>query len=133
MSGTTVNQEMRDLLIRLDEKVSNGFDNINAKLDEMNRRADGHEERIRKLEDTTSHRTGYVSRFELVEAKVASHEGRFAQLDGAGKGFGFLGKFGTAALGAGAAVLAMMGLQIGMVPKAEVKTKSVVEHVQTVP
>lgn len=133
MVSATVNQEMRDLLIRLDEKVSNGFENINAKLDDGDRRADGHEERIRKLEDVTSHRTGYVSRFEVVEAKVASHEGRFAQLDGAGKGVGVLGKLGTALLGAGIGILGMMGLQIGMVPKEQVKTKSTVEHVQTVP
>lgn len=128
MVSATVNQEMRDLLIRLDEKV----DNINAKLDEMNRRADGHEERIRKLEDVANHRTGYWTRFDSLEAKVASHEGRFAQLDGAGKGVGVLGKLGTALLGAGIGILGMMGLQIGMVPKEQVKTKSTVEHVQTV-
>lgn len=42
---------MRDLLIRLDQRVGDGFQNINAKLDDMNRRADGHETRIRSLED----------------------------------------------------------------------------------
>lgn len=43
--------DMRDLLIRLDQRVDDGFRNINTKLDEMNRRADGHEVRIRSLED----------------------------------------------------------------------------------
>jgi hypothetical protein len=121
MSGTAANQEMRDLLIRLDEKVSNGFENINSKLDEMNRRADGHEDRIRKLEETSTHRSTYVGRFEAVEAKVSNHEGRFAQLDGAGKGVGLLGKVGTALLGAAIGVIGMLGLQIGVESKHPVK------------
>ncbi|MBA4228688.1 MAG: hypothetical protein C0456_18955 [Hyphomonas sp.] len=118
MSNVGVNQEMRDLLIRLDQKVSDGFENINHKLDEMNRRADGHEDRIRRLEDTTNNRSQFIPRFEVVEAKVAIHEGRFNQLDGAGKGAGLFGRVATAALGALAAVLAMLGLQVSTTHKA---------------
>ena len=43
-------REMRDLLIRIDEKVKNGFDNINSKLDAMDRRADGLDTRLRAVE-----------------------------------------------------------------------------------
>lgn len=50
MTTPKADQEMRDLLIRLDQRVGDGFHNINAKLDEMNRRADGHETRIQSLE-----------------------------------------------------------------------------------
>jgi len=40
---------MRDLLIRLDEKVANGFASIMSRLDHMDRRADGHEKEISDL------------------------------------------------------------------------------------
>lgn len=129
MSNVGINQEMRDLLVRLDQKVSDGFENMNSKLDEMNRRADGHEDRIRRLEDITNNRNQYIPRFEAVEARVAIHEGRFNQLDGAGKGAGLFGKVATAALGALAAVLAMLGLQVTTAPKgSQVHNTTVVEQ-----
>ncbi|WP_379921746.1 hypothetical protein [Erythrobacter sp. R86502] len=119
---------MRDLIIRLDQKVSDGFDNINSKQDLAALRADGHEDRIRRLEDTTNNRNQYIPRFEAVEAKVAVHEGRFNQLDGAGKGANLFGKVATAALGALAAVLAMLGLQVSTTPKNQVHNTTVVEQ-----
>jgi tetrahydromethanopterin S-methyltransferase subunit G len=44
------NNEMRDLLIRLDQRVTDGFQQLNSKLDTIERRADGHENRILALE-----------------------------------------------------------------------------------
>lgn len=58
MTTAKQDQEMRDLLIRLDQRVGDGFQNINTKLDDMNRRADGHETRIRTLEDWRSEFSG---------------------------------------------------------------------------
>lgn len=41
--------DMRDLLIRLDEKCQNGFASIMSRLDAMDRRADNHEDEIQTL------------------------------------------------------------------------------------
>lgn len=46
--------EIRDLVIRLDQKVSDGFHQINSKLDAMERRADGHDQRLGTLEHRTT-------------------------------------------------------------------------------
>ena len=42
--------EMRDLLIRLDQRVADGFDNVNKKLEAMDRRADSIDQRVTALE-----------------------------------------------------------------------------------
>ena len=126
-------QDMRDLLIRLDQRVGDGFQNINARFDEANRRSDAHESRISKLEETSIIRQGYVGRFEAVESTVRNHEGRFQQLEGAGKGAGIIGKAASGLIGAGVAALAMIGWQVGLQPKEQVKAKTTVEHTTTVP
>ena len=46
----TIPTDMRDLLIRLDQQVRDGFLAVNAKLDRMEHRADGQEQRIQKIE-----------------------------------------------------------------------------------
>ncbi|MCC4259013.1 hypothetical protein LL268_21460 [Sphingobium lactosutens] len=78
---------MRDLLIRLDQRVDDGFKNINAKLDEMTRRADGHENRIRNLETWQSTVVGNA------------------------QGIGLGWKIGSALLGGVTGVLALLGFQ----------------------
>lgn len=118
MTTAKVDQDMRDLLIRLDQKVGDGFKNINEKLDNMERRADAHETRIRQLENDSQTRLGYVSRFEAVETKVQLHEGRFQQLEGAGKGFGFGWKALTAGVG-------FAGILIGLVGSLGLKLMSI--------
>jgi hypothetical protein len=45
-----VDQEMRDLLIRLDQRVGDGFAHLTAKLDAMELKHEGHEQRLRSLE-----------------------------------------------------------------------------------
>lgn len=134
MAGTnpSIPQDMRDLLIRLDQRVSDGFQNVNDKLDAINRRTDDIDGRVRKLEESNTSRQALVGRFETMEKTVTNHEGRFQQLEGAGKGAGVISKTGTAMLGAGAAALALMGWQIGLHPK-EVKAKTTVEHTTAVP
>jgi hypothetical protein len=103
-------QEMRDILIRLDQRVDDGFRNINSKLDEMNRRADGHEIRIRSLEDWRT------------EAK------------GERKGITFGWKMGSGLLGALAGILGYMGLQVAVTPKkADAKPETAIERSVTLP
>lgn len=92
---------MRDLLIRLDQRVDDGFKNINDKLDAMNRRADGHEQRIRNLEEWRS------------------------EVQGGAKGIGLGWKAGSAIIGAIAGVLALLGIQ-----SAE-PSKPVLKHTET--
>lgn len=135
MAGTnpSIPQDMRDLLIRLDQRVSDGFQNVNDKLDAINRRTDDIDGRVRKLEESNTSRQALVGRFETMEKTVSSHEGRFQQLEGAGKGAGIIGKVGTAAMGAGVAALAMMGWQIGLHPKEQVKARTTVETTTTLP
>lgn len=135
MAGTTpaIPQDMRDLLIRLDQRVGDGFQNINARFDEANRRSDAHEGRISKLEETSITRQGYVGRFEAVESTVRGHEGRFQQLEGATKGAGITSKVMVALAGFAIGLLGHIGYQVGLVPKEQIKTKSTVEHVTTIP
>ncbi|KKI22556.1 hypothetical protein [Sphingomonas sp. Ag1] len=126
-------QDMRDLLIRLDQRVGDGFQNINARFDEANRRSDAHESRIGKLEEASITRQAYVGRFEAVEKPVNGHKNRFQQLEGATKGGGIVHKLWTAALGAGAMLLAVMGWQISVEPKAQAKVSTTVEQTTTLP
>ena len=88
-----VDQEMRDLLIRLDQRVDDGFRNINSKLDEMNRRADGHETRIRSLEDWRT------------------------EFRGGTKSVLGIGKVGQWAISALIGIAAALGFQFAVVPK----------------
>lgn len=89
----TKDQEMRDLLVRLDESVKLGFQHINAKLDEMNRRADGHETRIRSLEDWRT------------------------EVKGGTKGILSMGKIGWSVIGAVIGIVGALGFQFAIVAK----------------
>lgn len=102
-----VDQEMRDLLIRLDQRVDDGFRNINQKLDDMNRRADGHETRIRTLEDWRS------------------------EMQGGAKGIGLGWKVFSAIAGA----LSVLGLQAVILPKKPptLKSETTIERSITIP
>lgn len=85
--------EMRDLLVRLDESVKVGFKHINDKLDEITRRADGHETRIRSLEDWRT------------------------EIKGGWSGMGLLGKIGKPLLMVVLGAIGALGLQVALVPK----------------
>ncbi len=92
---------MRDLLIRLDQRVDDGFKSMNEKLDAMNRRADSLENRVRDLEVWRS------------------------EVQGGAKGIGLSYKIVTAATGALIGVLALLGIQLAAthnkpIAKAEV-------------
>lgn len=54
MSSPIDDREMRDLLIRLDQKVTDGF----AKFDALQARADNHEQRINALENVFAQMRG---------------------------------------------------------------------------
>lgn len=86
-------REMRDLIVRLDESVKLGFQHINAKLDEMTRRADGHETRIRALENWHT------------------------EVRGGAKSLMSMGKIGYSIIGALAGIVAALGFQFAVVPK----------------
>lgn len=126
-------QDMRDLLIRLDQRVSDGFQNVNDKLDAINRRTDDIDGRVRKLEESNTTRQALVGRFETMEKTVNGHESRFQQLEGATKGGSIVHKFWTASLGAGLMLIGVMGYQMSLQPKAQAKVSTVVEHTTTVP
>jgi hypothetical protein len=81
-------QDMRDLLIRLDQRVDDGFKSMNEKLDAMNRRADSLEHRVRDLEVWRS------------------------EVQGGAKGIGLGYKVLTAATGALIGALALLGIQL---------------------
>ncbi|MCC4257018.1 MULTISPECIES: hypothetical protein [Sphingobium] len=110
MTTTKQDQEMRDLLIRLDQRVDDGFRSINSKLDDMNRRADGHELRIRSLEDWRT------------------------EVRGGAKGITLGWKVGSALVGALAGILGYMGVQLAVVKKAPVvKSETTIERSITLP
>jgi hypothetical protein len=89
-----IDQETRDLIIRLDESVKSGFAHLNEKFDKIERKTDGHETRIRSLEDwRTGFRGGVV-------------------------GVGLAGKAVSGLVGAAIVVVGYMGFQIAVTPKA---------------
>ena len=85
-------KEMRDLLIRLDQRVDDGFRNLFAKIDEMNRRQDGHETRIRSLEDWRT------------------------EVNGGVRGISVSWKIGSALIGAVLGIIGVIGFQLAVVP-----------------
>ncbi len=86
--------EMRDLLIRLDQRVDDGFRNLLDRHDATDRRQDGHETRIRALE----------------EWRIA--------IKGGVQGAGISWKIGSALVGALIGALSVIGFQLAVVPKA---------------
>jgi hypothetical protein len=127
-------QEMRDLLIRLDQKVGDGFQNIDKKLDNMERRADNHENRIRSLENDNQSRLGYVSRFEAVEGQVKQHEGRFQQLEGARTGMTLSWKIAVAAGAIAMFLVGVLGAQVVFTkPKPPVATTQTTTSIPVIP
>lgn len=101
---------MRDLLVRLDQRVDDGFKNMNAKLDALTNRADGHEQRIRDL------------------------EGWRKEVQGGAKGLGLGYKVATAAFGALMGALALLGIQTATShPKPISKSEVTIERSVEVP
>ncbi|WP_334185072.1 hypothetical protein [Novosphingobium sp.] len=65
---------MRDLLIRLDQKVGDGFAQIHAKLDAMERRADGHDKRLTALEQETIQQGAKLADYADVKERLSTIE-----------------------------------------------------------
>jgi len=105
----SIPQDMRDLLIRLDQRVDDGFKNMNDKLDAMNRRADGLETRVRDLEVWRS------------------------EVQGGAKGIGLGWKVGSAFLGAVGGILAMIGVQSATTPEKPAKQTETIERSNQLP
>ena len=58
---TSIPLEMRDLLVRLDQRVTDGFDRINHRLDAFDRRAENLDARINALETAEVKRAGELA------------------------------------------------------------------------
>lgn len=74
-------QDMRDLLIRLDEKVANGFASLNAKFDALERRQDGHESRIHNIEIELADRERLKQQFFDTVDKVDEHADHLLRIE----------------------------------------------------
>lgn len=61
MSEPMIPQDMRDLLIRLDQRVNDGFAAMNRRLDSYDRRADKIDDRVSALEDAEIKRAGELA------------------------------------------------------------------------
>lgn len=106
----SIPQDMRDLLIRLDQRVDDGFKNMNDKLDAINRRADGIDGRVRTLEDWRS------------------------EVQGGAKGIGLGWKVSTALIGAVLGILGYLGVHTAMMPaKQVVQDETTIERKVTIP
>lgn len=127
--------EMRDILIALRQQVQDGFNHLNAKLDAMERKHEGHEDRIRRLESESQYRGTYVPRFETVEKTVQKHEAHFQQLEGAGRGASLVANLGKVLVGAVISALGIMGFQLADAPpKApSLKSQTTIERTVTLP
>ncbi len=108
MTGS-VSPDMRDLLIRLDQRVSDGFQNITAKLDRIETRADGHEQRIQSLEQMRAQRDvdkdSYTTWRREVDVAIDNHQ---TALDTANGGF----QMGKLVWPAVAALVGFVGSQV---------------------
>jgi hypothetical protein len=104
----SIPQDMRDLLIRLDQRVDDGFKSMNDKLDAMNRRADGLETRVRDLEVWRS------------------------EVQGGAKGIGLGWKVGSVIVGVVIGFLGMLGLQLAVAPSKPIakQTETIERSIQ---
>ncbi|KQM20192.1 hypothetical protein ASE73_07675 [Sphingomonas sp. Leaf24] len=102
-------QDMRDLLIRLDQRVDDGFKSMNDKLDAQSRRADSLESRVRDLEVWRS------------------------EMQGSAKGLSTGYKVLTAAAGALFGVLGMLGVQNVLPHKPVAKVETTIERSVHIP
>ncbi|MBT0668409.1 hypothetical protein HT136_08505 [Novosphingobium profundi] len=109
--------EMRDILIALRQQVQDGFANINTKLDNMERKHEGHELRLRSLENEAQTRLTYIDRFQKVETTVQEHEGRFKELQGAGRGATLVTNIGRVVIGIVIGAVGIFGFQLSLAPK----------------
>lgn len=91
--------ESRDLLIRLDQKVSDGFDLMNKRFDTYDRRAEALERRVTSLEATLADRPLYISQHNTLLAKVGTLETVHNRVDGMATALKFVfgGGFAVAA------------------------------------
>lgn len=101
---TAIPQDMRDLLIRLDQRVDDGFKSMNEKLDAMNRRADSLENRVRDLEVWRS------------------------EIQGGAKGISFGWKVGSALAGALGGIAVLLGIQTALPTKPLAKSELTIER-----
>ena len=105
----SIPQDMRDLLIRLDQRVDDGFKNMNDKLDAMNRRADGIDSRVRDLEVWRS------------------------EVQGGAKGISLGWKVGSAIIGAISGVALILGIQMAVPTKQVAKTEMTIDKTVSIP
>ncbi|RDE06802.1 hypothetical protein [Sphingomonas aracearum] len=66
----SVPQDWRDLLIRLDQRVSDGFDTMNKRFDAYDRRADALERRVGEIESTLADRPLYIGQHNALITRV---------------------------------------------------------------
>ncbi|WP_203311569.1 hypothetical protein [Sphingomonas beigongshangi] len=99
-------QDMRDLLVRLDQRVADGFTDMRAKLDLMDKRADSLEQRVVTLERDTANRPFLITQHNQMLNDVSTlKDWRLktdAQIDGATKMAGWI-------KGAGVGLIAILG------------------------
>ena len=76
-----VPQDWRDLLIRLDQRVSDGFETMNKRFDAYDRRADALERRVGDLETMLADRPLYIGQHMGLVMKVAELERSRDKLD----------------------------------------------------
>lgn len=103
---------MRDLLIRLDQRVSDGFLTLNQKLEAMDRRADGIDSRVKTIEQQIADRPIYLGQHKQLMGRVANLEGWRTEQVGALKA----GKAMWAAIVALAGIVGFVGYQIEVAP-----------------
>ncbi len=95
---------MRDLLVRLHQQVGDGFAQIHAKLDAMERRADGHDKRLTDLEQQSIQRGAMLADYNSVKARLVTIETERA----AEKGFLAGGKLAVGLIAGAIASLATL-------------------------
>lgn len=81
-------QEWRDLLIRIDERVRTGFENIDKRFDQMEARADDadaradrHDDRLKAVEIELADRAHLKARFFDAEKTIDQHDTRLHTIE----------------------------------------------------
>ncbi len=120
-------QDMRDLLIRLDQRVADGFADVRLKLDAMDKRADSIEQRVVAIERDNANRPFLINQHvemlkdvdELKDWRTRST----TQIDSAVK----TGKFIWTAVGVVGLMLGYVGYKVEVAPDPAVLTHKSVE------
>ena len=112
-------QDMRDLLIRLDQRVQDGFESVGKKLEQMDVRFNNLEQRVVTLERDTANRPFLIGQHQTMLNEVAELNKWRTSSEGQIKGAAKMGGWMKAGVGVILAMVAYLGYQVEVAPQPQ--------------